>query len=374
MVAVLNYFLSALIAIIILCSPYFSFATTPGGISAWHENWSAENEFTADYAFTLEKDPDKDFVVMNLADIQLSTAEVYGENGKIAKATIAKCIKEVQPDLITLSGDNAWCDYGYLNIIEYIDSFGIPWAATFGNHDGDNGNRIREAFDAYLINKAENSIFKFGPEGMGYGNYIINITENGEIIHTIYMMDTHTDAEDTDAGVVNYGKNEDGSDKTGYDHLWANQIEWYKWCVNGVNSIAGKTVESSVIFHIPVIQYRYAMNEMCDVVYDENGGFVTATPKAEYADSAYGSIDEWICSPEGDNGFFDVCKELGSTKNMIAGHDHVNNLSLEYEGIRLSYSLKCGPGCYWDEAKNGCSTLTIGSDGHATFAHHYVAA
>ena len=32
-------------------------------------------------------------------------------------------------------------------------------------------------------------------------------------------------------------------------------------------------------------------------------------------------------------------KSLGSTKGFFCGHDHYNNMSLEYEGIRLTYGM-----------------------------------
>ena len=64
---------------------------------------------------------------------------------------------------------------------------------------------------------------------------------------------------------------------------------------------------------------------------------------------------------------------LGSTKNMIVGHDHVNSSSMVVDGIRLSYGLKCGSGCYWEPEMSGGSTLTISSDGTGTFAHVYIA-
>ena len=220
---------------------------------------------------------------------------------------------------------------------------------------------------------ADNCVFKFGPKGMGYGNYVINITENGKIIHSLFMLDSHTDADDTEEGKINYGKNGDGTDKIGYDHFWANQIEWYKWAVKGIAKQAGHTVESSAIMHIPVYEYRDAAEIYCDISGREGDGVPNrAVIKEEYRDTCFGSINERICSAEGTNGFFKACVDLGSTKNLIAGHDHVNDISMVYEGIRLSYSLKCGPGAYWTPEKNGGSTLTIDSDGHATFAHHYV--
>ena len=346
--AIIRLVLAFLLSFGQFISPYFSMAYN--GIDNFYDDWSPKMKYTDNYAVTLEKDPDKDFVVLNFTDIQLDKNEVYGKNGKMAEATIAKAIEEVKPDLITLTGDNAWCQMGYIRIVNYIDSFGIPWAAVMCNHDGSNGKRIDENWCAQQLYKAKNSVFKFGPKEMGVGNYIINIKENGKIIHSLYMVDTHTDT---------------SRECGGYDHLWDNQLKWYEWAVRGNNALAGQTVESSIFFHIPCIQYRYAWNE---------AGYNSTTGKYEnplYADS-FGYNTEYICSPDYDNGFFALAKELGSTKNMIAGHDHVNASSIVYDGIRLSYSLKCGPGCYWDENLNGASTLTIGSDGHATFAHHYV--
>ena len=330
-------------------TPFGAFIVN-GGIDNLYEDWSPETEYTQDYAVNIEKQPGKDFVVLNFSDIQLVAKEVFGEEGKIADATIARAIEEVQPDLITLTGDNAWCRTGYMHLCDYLDSFGIPWAAVMGNHDGGSGDKLYENWCAYQLYKAENSVFRFGPENMGVGNYIINITENGKIIHTLYMMDTHTDTQ---------------TPVPGYDHLWDEQMQWYAWAVKGTNALAGKTVESSVFFHIPCIQYRTAWSE---AQYNAETG---EYDNPAYADS-FGMNEEAVCSPNYDNGFFTLAKELGSTKNMIAGHDHVNSSSIMYDGIRLSYSLTCSPGGYWEPYMNGGSTLTIGSDGHAVFAHHYV--
>lgn len=346
--AILRLIIAVMLTLGQLIAPYGTMLFK--GIDSFYEDWTPETEYTADYAITLEKDPDKDFVVLNFSDVQLSTNEVYGEPGRVAEATIAKAIEEVQPDLITLTGDNAWCRPGYIRLVKYIDTFDIPWAAVMGNHDGGNGKKSYENWCAQQVYRSKNSIFKFGPKDMGVGNYIINITENGKIIHSIYMLDTHTDT-DLECG--------------GYDHLWDNQLKWYEWAVKGNNALAGKTVESSIFFHIPCIQYRTAWNE---AKYNAETG---KYDNPEYADS-FGSNNEPICSPEYDSGFFALVKELDSTKNMIAGHDHTNDSSIMFDGVRLSYSLKCGPGCYWTEDKNGGSTLTIDSDGHATFGHHYV--
>lgn len=338
---------------------------------SFFESWSANQAYTADYAINMEKEPNKDFVVLNLTDIQLSAYEPYMEPGKVADGTIAALIEEKRPDLITVTGDNAWSITAYLRMIQVLESTGIPWAPVMGNHDGQ--GCPSEFWCAYRFSEAKNCLFKFGPKDMGYGNYIINITENGHVIHSLFMMDTHSGCHDTDAGTINRIPDDNG----GYDHFWSNQIEWYRWAVKGIEKLEGKTVESSVFCHIPCVEYWDAMRMACDVVYvknEKNQDVFSNSGKIkdEYKDNAFGMNLEPICSPPGNNGWFDVAKELGSTKNVIVGHDHTNSLSVEYEGIRLSYGLKCGMGCYWNPDSNGGSYLDIDNNGKATFSHMYI--
>ncbi len=346
MLAVIKMFIAFFMAFNQLMTPITAVAA--GGEDKYFYAWSINDEYSSDtYAVSLEKDPDKDFVVLNLADVQLKDYEAYADEWTIASETIDRLIKEIQPDLITLTGDNAWGGVAYLELINFLESYEIPWAPIMGNHDGE--KTLSEFWAAYRMSKAEHCLFKFGPEDMGYGNYILNITENGRVIHTLFMMDTHSDAENG-----------------GYDHLWTNQINWYKWAVKGIAEENGGTVESTVFIHIPVCEYKDAWKS----VYDEENECFYEDTDIDY----FGHNGEGVCSPKDENntGFFDVCKSLGSTKNIIAGHDHTNCASIMYEGIRLSYALKAGPGCYWDEEKNGGSTLTISSDGSAVFEHHYV--
>ena len=199
-----------------------------GGEKAFFEDRSAESEYTASYAQELEKQPGKDFVILNITDVQLLDYEVYGKNGELAKNTIDKLVNDVQPDLITMTGNKGLGTMAYLELIRKIDSYGIAWAPIMGNHDGQ--GILSEFWAAYNFSKAENCLFRFGPKDMGYGNYVINITENGHVVHTIFMMDTHSSA-----------TFETGNGKeSGYDHLWPNQLEWYKWVVEGVANQEGK--------------------------------------------------------------------------------------------------------------------------------------
>lgn len=361
--AIVKLIIAFFLSLSTILTPYFHFLSN--GIDSIYDDWSETDEFTADYAFTIKKDPNKDFVIVNFADVQLTDAEIFGKDGDFARELIKKSIEQSKPDLITFTGDNASGDITYIELVKYIDSFNIPWAMTMGNHDGANGKKLNEAWDSFIISQAKNCLYKAGPKGMGNGNYIINITENDDIIHSIFMMDTHTNAGDNENGKINRGPN----GESGYDHLWANQLKWYEWAVKGIAKLAGHPVQSSAFMHIPVIEFRTARDTMCDIITVD--GEKIAVPK-ESAEGAFGSIEEGdaaICSPEGNNGFFALAKQLGSTKDMIFGHDHKNNMSIVYDGIRLSFGLKSGRGSYSIEKMNGWSTLTIKSDGTTAFAH-----
>ncbi|MBQ3603001.1 MAG: metallophosphoesterase [Clostridia bacterium] len=335
-----------------------------GGEDAFFTEWSATDEFGADDYIELKKEPGKDFVILNLADLQLQDDEIYAKAGKYTFELVEKLVEDTDPDLITLTGDNAWDTMSYLETIKLVDSFGIPWAPVMGNHDGQ--GCISEFWAAYHISESENSVFEFGPADMGYGNYIVNVTENGRIVHTVFFMDTHNNRDYT---------LEDGTVVGGYDHLWENQMAWYEWAVKGIAKLANHTVPSTVFMHIPVVEYLDAWVKYMD------GPYEFGTIDNKYYPIASGSkfeVGGFPCHEAGDgtvtlfnNGFFSLCQRLGSTKDIIVGHDHVNDFSILHEGIRLTYAVKTGFGSYWQPEFIGGTTVNINTFGIATITQHY---
>lgn len=348
----MNYLITIIAIIISIPQILFPLAQTAvkGGEDKYFEDWSSDQEYTADYAVSIEKDPNKDFKILSLTDIQLEKWECYDKRGAVATRTIKHLVETVKPDLIVMPGDNGYATSAYLKVIKDIDSFGIPWAPVMGNHDGT--CCISEFWCGLEMANAKHCIFKFGPKDMGYGNYVINIMENGKIIHTLFMMDTHCNAD--------HNINGNGC----YDHLWENQLEWYEWAVRGTEKIAGQKVESTAIMHIPNVEFATAWNEAYDT---DNQCY-----RSEYADTSYGLNLEDVCCPANNNGFFELCQKLGSTKTILVGHDHINSSSILFKGIRLAYSLKCGPGGYWRDYMSGGTVITVKSDGTASLQNEYV--
>ena len=333
------------------------------------DTWSPEDAYLLEDTFVLYKDPTRDFVVLNLADIQLTNAD-YNPLAGTAKrtfATIRRLIEAERPDLILVSGDTG-CGYAFstVQITEFLDSFDIPWAPVFGNHD----HEIHDCDPAYAADvflAAENCLFAKGPADMGMGNYIINVVERtaegDRVVQSILMMDTHGEREYT----------VDGKTVTDYDHIWQTQIDWYRWAVAGVQAYGGSTaVKSTVVAHMPFPEYADAFEEDWDFEVSARPSNPETPEKGDWKEEdSFGVKLESVSAPPYDLGFFGVMVDMGSTENFLVGHDHKNSFSTVYRGIRLTYALKTGEGCYMTKDMSGGTYLRIATDGTVTVSHRY---
>ncbi len=312
------------------------------------EKWDPEDTYSLDDTVVLEKDSGEDFVVMNISDLHMTDYSSYEELHAFRDlrtlSFIGMMARQIQPDLITLSGDIFAEDSGSViyavhRLSAYLDELGIPWAPIFDNHD-DNAN-CDDNYIADIMMQYEYCLLQKGDAAMGVGNYIISICQDGKLLHSIFMMDSH-------------GGN-----------VWDNQMQWYKWAVDGANQLAGGRVSSTVITHVPLAQYVYAYEEAWD---SENDCW-----KDDF--EAFGKQREDPCCQLDendlpvDNGFFALMQEKGSTTNVICGHDHVNNYSILYHGIRLTYSQRVAVG---SSETTGATVLTIGQGGSAEVEHYYM--
>lgn len=309
----------------------------------WHET----DEYRLEDHAVLQKDSDKDFVIMNVTDLHMSDYTVDAVTSIRNLYNIRQMAKKLQPDLITISGDLFWLGstvYSARRLTEFMDSLGIPWAPIFGNHDEgeDAEGNADTAYLSDIMMESELCLIQKGDAAMGVGNYIVNVCEGEKIVHSIILFDSHK------------------------GNLWENQVAWYQWAVDGVQMLANQRVTSTVILHVPIAQYAYAYEE----AWDGEGW------KSGY--NAFGFVREKVCCETDengipvDNGFFAAIQELGSTTNVICGHDHANSCSIEYEGVRLTYSLRLGYGAYFNFDQQGVTTLTIDSEGKGTVQHHYL--
>lgn len=316
----------------------------------------------------LDKKHDSDFTVLNISDPQLGDEEWAegSRNGEILRYTLRELVTREKPDLITVSGDISWASApkAYGLFADYIETFGIPWAPVWGNHDNQDGNEIVENH-LRDFSGHPHLLYERGPSEIGNGNYVIQICDGDRKPAALIMMDAH------DRDPFPDGK---GGTQLVWGKLWDNQMIWYREQVldlrkNGCD-------ESVIIAHIPVFAYRTAFDAAFSKEYAPGDIRPENSNSDEYWNEGYkdsfGVCYEGICSYPADDGVFEILKQEGHTKAFIAGHDHVNNYAVKYDGIWLVYSLKAGPGCYWNPVLNGGTVLKIGNEGIGDIRHSYV--
>lgn len=341
------------------------------------EFWLSSDEYRLEDTIQLQKQPDRDFKILNLTDIQYNDTLDIGKR-KYTEETIRSLIEQVQPDLITMTGDQVWAAFqkqSQKDLIKLMDSFQIPWAPVFGNHDGEGNADKNWLADRYM--ESEYCLFRKGPNNIGgVGNYIVNIMENDRLVQSLIFMDSGSwrgydglaESRKMYAPALNnetqeYIYDADGQPEsapfgTGYEFISESQIAWYKWAVAGAKRCnQGIMPDSTLFFHIALPEYYTAYLQWKDSGYAPEMGF--------------GEKREEICCPSVNSGLFAAIQEQGSTKNVVVGHDHINSFSVLYEGVRLTYGLKTGDRCYASNDLNGGTLLTLTQDGVQT-EHIYI--
>ena len=292
------------------------------------EIWNESDCYSLENTEVLQKTPGKDFVILNLTDLHMTDFDYYGSYNVRLFSHIRTLVEQQEPDLITISGDlfsSCSVFWSVHQLADFLDSLGVPWAPLFGNHD--DGGNCDLNYLADVMMESDLCLMRKGDPTMGVGNYIVNICQGEEIIHSLILMDSHGDG------------------------LHENQYAWYAWAAEGANA------PSTVILHIPLSQYETAY----DLAWNGQGwneGF-----------GAFGSRKEAICPERGSEGFFELVKAIGLTKNILCGHDHINDFSVLYEGVRLSYGLRLGVYGAHHPDNMGATLLSVDDNGKMELTH-----
>lgn len=340
-----------------------------------NENFVQQNVSDVDYDMQLipEKDQngnftfttDRDFRVMQLTDVHLGTGFMSIKKDNMALNAVSAMITAEKPDLVVVTGDIAYpvpFQAGTINnkrgailFAELMEKLGVYWCAVYGNHDTEAYSFFsREDISEIYSNheKYPHSLFSTGPDDVdGFSNYLINVKNSaGKITQTLFMVDSHSYTDNDYFGIM-----------WKYDCVHKNQIEWYKQQLDELKAENDGIMPKSLMFmHIPIIEFRDAMEE-----YKANG--FKDTENTKYIDGKAGEKDALIYSSSHNNGLFDACLENRSTQGMFFGHDHLNNIALNYKGIYLSYAYSIDYLAYTGISKfgaqRGCNMITVSPDG-----------
>ena len=231
----------------------------------------------------------------------------------------------------------------------FMRNVGIPWAFTYGNHDAEglatlSEGDLNELYKSLSYKTSGNLLYPYvQPEITGRNNQLIEIRNpDGTLNQALFLIDSNAYT---------------GEGLNAYDYIHDDQVDWYEGEVKRLSEEEGHTVSSMVFFHIPLQEYRTAYE-----LYEAGSSEVTYF-FGENNEKTAGKV----CCSEYPSRLFDTMEALGSTRAVFCGHDHYNNMSLEYRGIRLTYGMSIDylamPGIERDREQRGAELITLGPDG-----------
>ncbi len=317
---------------------------------------------------------DDDLKVLQLTDVHIGGGWLAFKKDAMSLNAVAAMVTAEKPDLVIVTGDVGYpvpFQAGTFNnkssaklFAALMERLGVYWTLAFGNHDTEIYSYYsREKMaEFYGSGDYKYCLFQAGPEEIdGSGNQIIVVKNTkGAATQLLYLLDSHSYTNGDYLGI-----------KWLYDNIHQNQIDWYAdtlktyqdendavYAAMGADKIP--PLKSCLFFHIPLTEYKDAWYE-----YIENGQQDTENVKLIYGTA--GESKKVVYCGVGDDNLFETVQELGSTQAIFCGHDHLNNFSLEYKGIRLTYGRSVDylayPGIYKLGSQRGCTVITYAPDG-----------
>lgn len=324
---------------------------------------------------------DGDFKVMHLTDIHIGGGFLSNDVDEKALNAVATMVTREKPDLVVATGDIAFpvpYTAGTFNnytgakaFANLMESLGVYWTVTFGNHDSEAYSYYNreEVAEFYSNEEFKHCLFQAGPEDVdGYGNHVIEVKNSkGLITQAIFLIDSQAYVKDNIIESI----------KGTYDNVHPNQVEWYEAEVLRMNAenndvikaLQGDenggfykdygTVKSLAFFHIPLVEMNDAWSEFEKNNFEDTQSF-------KYVEGIIAEGGRRIYCGLGEDELFEKMLELKSTQAMFNGHDHVNNTTFIYKGITFSYGYSVDYFAYSGIDKlgsqRGCTLITCKPD------------
>ncbi|SDP74415.1 Calcineurin-like phosphoesterase [Actinopolyspora xinjiangensis] len=250
------------------------------------------------------------------------------------------------PDFALINGDviTGGCDselrvkQAINNVVTPMESRGIPWAITFGNHDEDSerlsGMSEEDMLDFYMTYRHNRN--ERGPRDVtGTGDMVLPVSgsRGGRPVFALWLLDSGRYAPGTIAG----------QDFQGYPHWgWVrpDQIQWYSETSRHLERRAGGKVPGLMWMHIPLWEHRFMWFSSVD------GRSEADHERAVDKHGIVGERNEDECPGPFNSGMFTAILQRGDVRGVFCGHDHVNSYVGDYYGVLLGYSSGTGFGPY----------------------------
>ena len=295
----------------------------------------------------------------------LSLSDLHGVVDYDRRLTrdLAALLDGVKPDLVLLLGDVADHDAlesaqnlrGYLSDLNAVFAArNIPWAHTFGNHDSE-GNTGFSQMAVY--EEMSHCVSKRGPQEIhGVTNYVLPIrSEDGEsVLFNVWLLDSH----DSLGDYMREFRLGDPAVKWDYQcaypsclHGWAagyntlnfDQVMWYYNGSCKFERDCGRKVPGLLGLHIPLPEYRVIYQNPAECYYE-------------------GTMRETVGNSPVNSGLLNALVDRGDVKTVVAGHDHINDCTGIFMGVKLTYDAGLSYDCYCDDDLRGGRVFDLSAE------------
>lgn len=262
---------------------------------------------------------------------------------------IKSLISQTHPDLIFITGDMVYGSFDDAGttmewFCKMMDSFEIPWAPTFGNHD--NESRKGVDWQCAQLEKSQYCLFKRGAVS-GNANYTVGIAIGDALIRLLHMADSNGCRGSEDPRVIK---------KSG---LYADQLALFEENAARVSAAQGRAVPAFMAFHIAEEAFIEAEIAKGYKTEERNGYVIGVDVEAKDGDFGCKSERTVFQKAEGDfRAFLKNCAIDG----VFCGHCHNINTCISHEGVRYVYGLKTGQYDYHLPGQLGGTLVTLEGD------------
>lgn len=344
-------FLSLCIAVLLLCT---GCSVKPQQTGSTAGSTVSEDPVLTEQCvdFVVEVEAGSDPVILHLTDPQIidaaqkrtpdrlgAAADEYWATDKVEQRCygyIRETIEQTSPDLILLTGDLVYGEFddsgtALCSFIAFMDSFRIPWAPIFGNHD--NESNMGADWQCAQLENSEYCLFK-QRQLTGNGNYTVGISQGGVLTRVFFMLDSNGCSAASEASLAN----QHTKTTIGFGN---DQIDWYTQTALQIRENHPQA-KLSFAFHIQPAIFRTAFEKYGFVNDDAemllNPIDISAHP--EKTDGDFGYLGRCLKDPwDANNRVWKSMVALG-VDSVFVGHEHCNNASVVYKGVRLQYGMK----------------------------------
>ena len=292
-------------------------------------------------------------------------SDVHGGRGFAAEEThaaVEALVAAANPDLVIIAGDI--CGPGYIHaettddvrfvldhVTEPMERRGIPWAHVFGNHDDNYG--VPNAAQMPIYESYPHCLSKAGPDNIdGVGNYFLPIFDNAgnDVLFGVWGLDSNHSMPEffEEYGIPEKTQFFQSSPAASgdYDGPRISQVFWYWQMSQLLEAQFGHKVPSLMYMHIPTPEHA-----------------LVTLHKNRLKFKGY-HLEEVACHTL-NSGLFTACVQRGDVKAIFCGHEHENNFSTEYFGIKLGYDGFLSYHACHNEDIRGCRLFDITADNPA---------